>query len=268
MTGHRAMRLQVMAGRAWLGADRDKAMKRTAILLLLTIGLAGTFIGYRYGRSVWHPAYLRIRGRRTVADALEEYGRPAGPRLRRHFGEAGLAYPPGRVALLIFKAERRLELWAESGDTWIRIRDYPVLAASGKPGPKLREGDRQVPEGIYKIIALNPNSSYHLSMKLNYPNAFDSHKAREEGRTNLGGDIFIHGKAASIGCVAVGNSAIEELFALAARVGPGEVKVIIAPNDMRQAPPMKQGQSHPPWVEELYGTLRRELREFRAVGST
>jgi murein L,D-transpeptidase YafK len=80
--------------------------------------------------------------------------------------------------------------------------------ASGKAGPKLREGDGQVPEGIYRIDGLNPNSSYHLSLKLNYPNDFDLEQARTEGRTELGGDIFIHGKAVSIGKTRAGRVGI------------------------------------------------------------
>ena len=71
-----------------------------------------------------------------------------------------------------------------------------------------------MPEGVYRIVALNPNSSYHLSMKLDYPTEFDLSKARAEGRTRPGSDIFIHGKAVSIGCVAVGDDAIEEIFVL------------------------------------------------------
>ena len=70
--------------------------------------------------------------------------------------------------------------------------EYPILAASGVLGPKLREGDKQVPEGIYGAEALNPNSKFHLSIRLNYPNTFDRRMAQSDGRTQLGGDIMIH----------------------------------------------------------------------------
>jgi L,D-transpeptidase catalytic domain len=96
-------------------------------------------------------------------------------------------------------------VWVETSGQVVFIHSYSVLVASGHNGPKLREGDRQVPEGFYRITSLNPNSSYHLSIKLNYPNAFDQQHADEEGRDRLGGDIFIHGKAASIGCLAMGR---------------------------------------------------------------
>ena len=119
---------------------------------------------------------------RSVADAVGLYGRAARGRLQPYFSRAHVSYPPARVALLAFKQEKRLSVWAASrGGTWRFIRAYPILAASGKAGPKLREGDYQVPEGIYRIAWLNPNSSYHLSMKVSYPNAFDlAHAAAEK----------------------------------------------------------------------------------------
>jgi len=237
-------------------------MKRFVILLCSTLALAGAWAAYRYGRPFWRPLYLHIRGRRTVADALKHYGPEAGARLRAYFEGAGVPYPPPRVVLLVLKKERELELWAMGRGAWTHLHTYPILAASGEPGPKLREGDRQVPEGIYGIEALNPNSSYHLSMKLSYPNAFDSEKARRDGRANVGSDIFIHGKALSIGCVAVGDEAIEELFVLAARTGKAHVKVLIAPNDLRKAPPVTDMSRQPPWLSELYEELGRELRRL------
>jgi len=193
---------------------------------------------------------------------LDKYGPAAEKRLRPRFHDAGAPFPPGAAALLIFKHEERLELWATRSRAWIHVRDYPVLAASGDPGPKLREGDGQVPEGVYRIIALNPNSSYHLSMKLDYPNAFDLQKARAEGRTRPGSDIFIHGKAVSIGCVAVGDEAIEELFTLVARIGRPNVKVITAPNDLRTATPLRHPTHRPPWIDELHAAIRRALTAF------
>ena len=87
----------------------------------------------------------------------------------------------------------------------------PILAASGVSGPK-REGDKQVPEGFYRIELLNPNSRYHLSLRVNYPNADDLERARQDGRalSTLGGDIMIHGGSASIGCLALGDPAVGE----------------------------------------------------------
>ena len=215
-----------------------------------------------HGRWLWVPAYRAVAGSRTVEDVLARYGPAAEKRLRPHFQRAGIAYPPKRIALLGFKAERKLELWAAKGEGWTFIRSYPVLAASGTAGPKLREGDRQVPEGVYTLEYLNPNSSYHLSMKLNYPNAFDLKHAKAEGRTQPGGDIFIHGKAVSIGCLAMGDRAIEELFCLVARIGRANVTIILAPNDLRTAKPVTDLRAVPAWVADLYQQIAKALRPF------
>ena len=180
------------------------------------------------------------------------------------FAGKGCPYPPKRLAMVAIKDEKRLELWAPGADgTWKLLKEYPILAASGHAGPKLREGDRQVPEGVYEVVLLNPRSNYHLSLKLDYPNEFDREMARSDGRTDLGGDIFIHGEKASIGCLAVGNPAIEEIFALVKETGKERVKVLIAPWDFRKAgvtaaPP----PGAPRWVPRLYERLRGELAAY------
>jgi len=239
--------------------------RRTRRLLLAVAAAAGAVGGwvlYTRGRSLWVPVVRAAVGKRTVDDVLARYGPKAEARLRPHFERAGVRYSPARIALIGLKAEKRLELWAGKDDKWALIRSYRVLAASGRPGPKLREGDRQVPEGIYTLEYLNPNSSYHLSLKLNYPNAFDRKHAEAEGRTEPGSDIFIHGKAVSIGCLAIGDRPIEELFVLVARVGKANVKVLIAPNDLRRAKAVTDLSTAPAWVPELYAQLERELRQF------
>jgi L,D-transpeptidase catalytic domain len=230
-----------------------------AVVLALLTGATAFVV---YGRGIWFPLLLQIRGERTVADVLTIYGPDARRRLVPHFQRAGVAYPPKRLALLVFKQERRLTVWARGADgRWRFIRHYPVLAASGHAGPKLREGDYQVPEGVYRIEHLNPNSSYHLSMKVSYPSPFDRDKARLDRRTRLGGDIFIHGNRVSIGCVAVGDPAIEELFTLVAETGHPRVQVVIAPNDLRVGGAVVHEDS-PLWVGELYRTVRAALEPF------
>ena len=103
--------------------------------------------------------------------------------------EAGVSYPPSDIALYAIKDEKRMELWARSTprDKFKMVHSYGIRAASGIRGPKLQQGDRQVPEGIYQISRLNPHSNYHLSMKVNYPNEFDLDHAEYDGRT---GSIF------------------------------------------------------------------------------
>lgn len=235
--------------------------RRPIVIVILLALLAGGTAFVVYGRGVWYPLFLRLGGPRSVADVLAKYGPAARARLRPQFERAGVAWPPKEIALLVFKKERRLALWARSGGSWRFIHAYPILAASGHAGPKLREGDYQVPEGIYRIEHLNPNSSYHLSMKVSYPNAFDRQMAARDRRTRLGGDIFVHGKDLSIGCVALGDRAIEELFTLVAETGPAKVKVILAPNDLRTAGAVLH-EDAPLWASRLYVTIAAALREF------
>lgn len=164
------------------------------------------------------------------------------------------------------KEAKRLDLWARGDGGFVFVRSYAVRAASGKSGPKLREGDRQVPEGIYRVVGLNPNSSYHLSMKLNYPNAFDLRHATREWRSRPGSDIFIHGKALSVGCLAMGDPVIEELFVLAAAVGVSRIRVVIAPHDPRRRPLVAKGRSLPSWTPDLYAAITAEFAKFPLVG--
>jgi hypothetical protein len=181
--------------------------------------------------------------------------------LQERFELAGIDYPPQRIQLIAFKRNRRLELWAYQENRWHFVHDYAVFAASGTTGPKLREGDKQVPEGFYQIVDLNPNSHFHLSLKLNYPNAFDWMQATREGREKPGSNIFIHGSAWSTGCLAIGNRYVEELFYLVAKVGLEHAGVLIAPYDFRRREIVLKGEE-PEWVARLYARLKLRLADF------
>jgi hypothetical protein len=204
----------------------------------------------------------KLSGQWTVQDVLQTYGENAKNKLNYYFAKAKVPYPPREFTLIALKQEKKMELWARVSGGFRFIRDYYILAASGTEGPKLRQGDKQVPEGIYRISELNPNSHYHLSMKLNYPNDFDYFQAGLEGRTDLGSDIFIHGKDASIGCLAMGDDAISELFVLTALVGTENVKVVIAPHDPRKYPLRADPVDFPEWTAELYALITREIEPF------
>jgi len=114
------------------------------------------------------------------------------------------------VLLRIFKREFELEVWLKKGDRYERFATYPICMWSGNLGPKLKQGDRQSPEGFYTVdkTALNPNSSYHLSFNLGFPNAFD----RSHGRT--GSFLMVHGDCRSIGCYAMTDAVIDEVWKL------------------------------------------------------
>ncbi len=201
--------------------------------------------------------------RKTVSDRLREVGPAARARLAPAFDQAELAYPPRRVTLIGLKDEGVLEVWAaDAAGPWRHLHTYPILRQSGGPGPKLREGDLQVPEGFYRIESLNPNSRYHLSLRLNYPSPDDLRHAQAEGREQPGSDIMIHGKAVSIGCLAMGDPAIEELFVLAADTGIGNIRVLLCPLDFRRRELPDGMPARPAWVGERYRHLREALAVF------
>jgi hypothetical protein len=234
-------------------------IRLTVTVLVLLTGLAVWFY-----RQFLRPSSLPLKPR-TIEQALVALGPSVEGRLRSAFERAGLPWTPRDLTLVAFKAERRLELYASNAEGKPQfVLSYPILAASGASGPKLREGDKQVPEGFYRIELLNPNSRYHLSLRVNYPNSDDIERAREDGRdlSTLGGDIMIHGGSASIGCLALGDPAVEELFILVARAGLDNVRLIIAPRDSRQANTAAALENAPVWTAELHERLRREIGKF------
>jgi len=105
---------------------------------------------------------------------------------------------------------------------------------------------------------------FHLAIRVGYPNAFDRAQASRDGRSDLGGDIMIHGGSASVGCLAIGDPAIEELFVLVASVGVERTRVIIAPTE--SVTPDAVPPDSPPWLPELYQSLRLELAKLTNAG--
>lgn len=155
----------------------------------------------------------------------------AGPRIRTLFDQRGLRHPAAEVYLRAFKRERALELWVRpQGDTRFHLlKTYEICALAGVPGPKQRQGDEQVPEGFYRIDLFNPVSAYHLSLRVDYPNRRD--RIVNRGR-RTGGDIFIHGGCKSIGCIAVTDAGIEEIYWIAVEaraIGQRNIPVHIFP---------------------------------------
>jgi murein L,D-transpeptidase YafK len=114
------------------------------------------------------------------------------------------------VYLRVFKDEGVIELWMKRDARFELFEVYPICRNSGALGPKQKAGDKQAPEGFYEVGAkqLNPNSKYHLALNMGYPNAYD----KSWGRT--GDALMIHGACASIGCYALTNNNIEEVYAL------------------------------------------------------
>jgi len=238
-------------------------MKRPHIILIILIVGILTF-AFRSPLQKYLAAGLQTaKGRNTVQDRLEQYGHAVQERLLPYFEVAKIPYPPQKVILVGFKHEKILEVWACGEENQYNlIQTYPVLAASGRLGPKLKEGDRQVPEGLYRIESLNPNSMFHLSLKINYPNEYDRQQAKHENRTNLGGDIMIHGSNVSIGCLAMGDEAAEDLFILAAETGIENISVILNPVDFRKRTLPEVTNTIPEWTNVLYEQIKLELSKL------
>lgn len=156
----------------------------------------------------------------------------SGAKLAKALEAAGVPHPRA-LLLRVFKDERVLEMWAAAapGGPFVHVGNHAICASSGGPGPKARVGDGQVPEGLYRVTTLNPWSRFHLSLRVDYPNAAD--RARNPGVpvSGLGGEIFIHGDCVTIGCVPIGDEAIEEVYlaALEVRGRGGEISALILP---------------------------------------
>lgn len=239
-------------------------MKRSYILFTILIIVAISYLFQAKIKRMLSPITNNLTGGVTIAQRIEQYGPEARKRLMPYFETSGVSYPPSELIFVGLKQEKILEIWAKDSNTEFRkIKEYPVLGSSGVLGPKLKEGDRQVPEGIYKIESLNPNSMFHLSLRLNYPNEFDLTHAKEEGRTHPGGDIMIHGSSVSIGCLAMGNEPIEEIFVLAAETGIENIKVILSPVDFRKMDLPKTTHDLPEWTEGLYSDIQKELEQIK-----
>jgi hypothetical protein len=225
---------------------------------------AGVLLYFKWGLLA-SELDLTINGPKSVTERVQQYGDRVALRLKPDFDKAGVAYPPVAITLVVLKQEKQVELYVQSkgsDDACRFIRTYPIFAVSGHLGPKLQQGDWQVPEGVYGVDSMNPNSHYHLALHVDYPNAFDREKAKADGRDDLGGDIMIHGSNVSIGCVAMGDSAAEDFFVLSALAGTANVHLLFCPFDFRVKRVKLDASKLPPWISELYADLTERLNKL------
>lgn len=117
-----------------------------------------------------------------------------------------------KLFIRAFKKEEELEVWISESDSYQLLTTYDFCTSSGKLGPKRKEGDLQIPEGVYHINHFNPFSTFHLSLGINYPNASDKILSDKK---HPGGAIYIHGNCVSIGCIPITDDKIKELYVLA-----------------------------------------------------
>jgi len=165
-----------------------------------------------------HPRVMRAR-----ADARFN--------IKQIYRARGISYPAAEVFFRVFKRERVLEVWVRTpeGPRFQLLKEYRICALTGDAGPKRRQGDEQTPEGFYEIDLFNPNSQYLLSLHVSYPNASD----RILGAGGpLGGDIYVHGGCKTLGCIAVEDDQIKEIYWLAVEaraVGQRTIPIHIFP---------------------------------------
>lgn len=235
--------------------------RRIYVYVIAGLTLVSMMLVYFCAGAWWHPVYVRLSGKKTSADVYAEIGAAMDFQLQALARVAGASYPLKKLTIIVLKHERSVQLWAPGEDGHVLLQTYAFTGFSGELGPKLRSGDRQIPEGVYKLESLNPNSRFHLSMKVNYPNAFDVEMAEYDDRDNLGGDIFIHGSTVTIGCVPIGDTHIEQLFVAVYGVGVENVTVIISPNDIRQSDFLHKDERIQ-WLDKKYRNISHALKEY------
>lgn len=185
---------------------------------------------------------LLLASTTLAADRVKEVRTRRAADVKALLEKVGLPSPVDEVYLRAFKQERQLELWAgRRGKPLVLVKTYPFCAASGELGPKRREGDLQVPEGLYEVPEFNPTSNFHLSMKVSYPNASD--KVRSDA-TRPGGLIYLHGSCASIGCIAIEDEPIEEVYLVSLDAKRRPIRFDIFP--MRLTPEVLLAQADAP----------------------
>jgi murein L,D-transpeptidase YafK len=196
-------------------------------LLVILLAMLPVFVLSQTGFLTQQKTYGRVKTaftekEKTVSDNLQQNG-----------------LTPDSVHILIvaFKSEKKLEIHAgkKTESVYRRIAAYAVCSSSGELGPKRQEGDGQVPEGFYHIDRFNPASSFYLSLGINYPNQADRKKSQAQ---RLGGDIFIHGSCATIGCLPMTDDFIKEIYLYAVYAknnGQRNIPVYIFPFRMTDA---------------------------------
>jgi murein L,D-transpeptidase YafK len=164
---------------------------------------------------------------KRAKDAIEK----VNPKIQMELKEKTISYG-AQVLIRIFKESKELEVWLKKGKVFEHFKTYKICTyGSGGLGPKAKQGDGKAPEGFYRVSAksLNPVSNFHLALNLGYPNEYD----RAHKRT--GSALMIHGDCVSIGCYAITDEGIEEIYSLvdaALRNGQPFIQIHIFPFHM------------------------------------
>ena len=183
-----------LPGRAWSFALINRALVR----------------GYHVGCAGGRCAAGRLQQRRVSLATNAKANQPVPPKLVAAMSEKNMDLQ-SPILVRLFKQEAELEVWKQDrSGRFALLKTYPICRWSGDLGPKVREGDRQAPEGFYAIspAQMNPQSAYYLSFNTGYPNAYD----KSLGHT--GSELMVHGDCSSRGCYAMTDEQIAEIYSL------------------------------------------------------
>lgn len=169
------------------------------------------------------------------------------PIIKKALNKKGIDINQAEVFLRAFKQEQKLEVWVKekAQKQFVFFKSYDFCRFSGELGPKRKEGDYQVPEGLYHINVYNPLSNFHLSLGINYPN--DSDRILGDS-IQPGSDIYIHGGCMTIGCIPITDKNIKELYtitSIANKHGQKQIPVHIFPFRMNEKNMKKWGTKYP-----------------------
>jgi murein L,D-transpeptidase YafK len=199
----------------------------------------------------------------SVPPTMSPPGVPTPADRDRRLREKGLE-EGAPIFIRVFKAEAELEVWMHKGDRYEHFATYPICYFSGRLGPKLREGDRQAPEGFYNVSANHlhrGNPRWPRAFDIGFPNALDKANKR------TGSAIFVHGGCSSIGCFAMTDALMDEIFSLTEKAldnGQDLVPVHVFP--FRMTEENMAAQAKHPWsffwdnLKEAYDIFEREHR--------
>ena len=170
--------------------------------------------------------------------------------------------PAQPMFVRIFKDESELEVWKQRADgRFYHFKTYPICNWSGDLGPKMQQGDKQAPEGFYRVAKtqMNPNSQFHLAFNLGYPNAFDKSHRR------TGDALMVHGKCKSAGCYAMTDALIEEIYALARdSMAGGQETIHVHAFPFRMTDEKMQRHSASKWMP-FWKTLKQGYDHFEVT---
>ncbi len=158
--------------------------------------------------------------------------------VKSYFARKEISYKNFQLFIRAFKKEKLLEVWVKEAEKekYILLNTYDFCETSGTLGPKRKEGDLQIPEGVYTINHFNPQSNFYLSLGINYPNASD--RILSDPR-KPGGNIYLHGNCVTIGCIPLTDDKIKELYVLAVEArnnGQEKIPVHIFPAKLNSKP--------------------------------